>query len=928
MFPRNFSRFLVLCSFFPLFTFAEEQRPTLPAPPLANDPAIVALAPGEPFEEIWSDGEVSPDAPVVAEWNRTASPGESLTLTGTRFTLAGDQKDDTTVWVYAGGDVVQADVWILEENLMTISLPDSLEPGFCLIWVQNRAGVGLPVAINRTMAQWIGPLGNRAAPGDRKRVFGRNFPANVSQAFAGLSPAAGGDLLTLKIQSGNPYALEFEVPADLPPGSYRLWIHNGSGGQLGWSEPLAFDVIRRSPSTERVDISPANAASLQTEIDRLGSKQGGGSVHLDPGVYRLEDTLVIRPGVRLIGVGAGSTVLQGAPVFLDAPPDSQIEIRDLTIQDGLRCDSTSVNNIRKDQVHDVRIENVELLGQPKLKLNGLRIAVLNSRIPVIDGIGVDCWFSGNTVIGQNPATSHRWAYQAAVYAGNGLRSVVEKNRFRNEWPMDENGAPVRMLDDRKDSIKSWYVRLFLAGSGKGGFDQSYLAENHGENIAGQINRDGNVGEMILLHCIDGSWLGSVTSSTGTDVQLSSDPILDADGVPIRFRKKDSGGPVRVGPNYHLVILHGQGLGQARRIVEHTESRVTVDRPWRVPPGPGSHVAIVPLYTDNIIYKNELSAFPKGFPMDYSKSQGVSLFGNCWNTIVDGTITRRSFNAEVIHARSLSPSYWNEIRNGRGEDIYFSGAHITTGIDPQPKLPGAVTLGNMIRHGKYHITGPWVTGRGGPMLRSEIGQHNPKTPRSELPAHLGNVIEYMEAEGGKIGLGSSRHSKGVFRRNLLKLADDPNLSDIPVRRGISWDVGSEDRFSQNRFENMDELAAAFDFMHYAIQDTGYRRIVETPADPAELVGRITLLNHVARIVGDESSVAVPVANTGLASLDLTIRSGADWITTDVKNVTIDAGQIASLEVTVNRAKMPRTQTNPAVITLSGNNQEVVLSVAVD
>ena len=45
------------------------------------------------------------------------------------------------------------------------------------------------------------------------------------------------------VTSVNPYQVNFTVPSNLPDGNYNVWIHNGSGGEYGWSGPLTLTVV-------------------------------------------------------------------------------------------------------------------------------------------------------------------------------------------------------------------------------------------------------------------------------------------------------------------------------------------------------------------------------------------------------------------------------------------------------------------------------------------------------------------------------------------------------------------------------------------------------------------------------------------------------------------------------------------------------------
>ena len=61
-------------------------------------------------------------------------------------------------------------------------------------------------------------------------------------------------------------------------------------------------------------MSPARAggddtAALQQAIDRVQETTGQGIVFLGPGRYRINDTLYIWPGIRVIGCGATRPVI-------------------------------------------------------------------------------------------------------------------------------------------------------------------------------------------------------------------------------------------------------------------------------------------------------------------------------------------------------------------------------------------------------------------------------------------------------------------------------------------------------------------------------------------------------------------------------------------------------------------------------------------
>jgi hypothetical protein len=48
------------------------------------------------------------------------------------------------------------------------------------------------------------------------------------------------------------YDVHFFLPADLPDGNYDVYLHNGHGGELGWSLPLSLTVLAAAPWPTKV----------------------------------------------------------------------------------------------------------------------------------------------------------------------------------------------------------------------------------------------------------------------------------------------------------------------------------------------------------------------------------------------------------------------------------------------------------------------------------------------------------------------------------------------------------------------------------------------------------------------------------------------------------------------------------------------------
>jgi hypothetical protein len=200
-------------------------------------------------------------APAVAEWTRSAGPGNAV-----EFSLAA-LTADTTILFYGQSQGDPASPLtitpaVLDDNeqqtasgqIASFLLPPAgsgVATGMYLAWPQNSIGIGTPVAINRTEGWWVGP--ESAAAGDTVSVYGRNLTYPGTYSVGAISPLVylvntsdRSLTYTPTISAANPYKVDFPVTG-VEPGSYEVWVHNGAGGHFGWSGPLSLTVFARSP---------------------------------------------------------------------------------------------------------------------------------------------------------------------------------------------------------------------------------------------------------------------------------------------------------------------------------------------------------------------------------------------------------------------------------------------------------------------------------------------------------------------------------------------------------------------------------------------------------------------------------------------------------------------------------------------------------
>jgi len=164
------------------------------------------------------------------------------------------------------------------------------------------------------------------------RVFGRSLDARL----VALKANDNGQVTVLsKFERGQHplYEARVTLPADLAPGHYGLFVHNGTGGEAGWGGPVPLRVEAAAEAPSRLfDAREFGAkgngveddtAALRAALVQAG-QAGGGTVFLPPGRYAISATLWIPPGVTLQGAGAQNSILavrDERPMRWDVPAE-------------------------------------------------------------------------------------------------------------------------------------------------------------------------------------------------------------------------------------------------------------------------------------------------------------------------------------------------------------------------------------------------------------------------------------------------------------------------------------------------------------------------------------------------------------------------------------------------------------------------------
>ena len=826
-----------------------------PAPGAEYQAPNGAAAPGESFRQTFA-GSVVAGAPIISEWNVSTGPGQSLTLTGTRFSLEGSPSigTDTSVWISDGRSIQQAEIDKVAASIMTVTLPGDLSYGMYFIWVENSAGISAPVAINRTEAQWIGPLGNIASPGQTKRVFGRDLSTahGTTNSYVYLQPGGGGPLTSATITSVNPYAVAFTVPTTLAPGTYNVYVHNGHGGRYGWSGPITLAVAERwvrgySVSVVQPSGGPDDSTAIQTAINTAGGLPNGGTVKLNAGTYTIESGLTLPSNVELEGAGKDATKIDIEPTKYLANAieidGNRVELRGITFELvntgtdvaprtilGGGSFPTAWQDITWDDIRATASGATASTWANNSFGTGLiatRFEVSNSEFfrefaPTESDIWIhNNTFHGGTYQGVGAGTEAAVEFQAVQ------RVVMENSTF---------ATPVRPEDWTAISSVGLNIvrRMFVATAGVASVQHMYIAHNTGTDVAPGPGE--NKGEVMLFHGASGNWHGQVISNSGTTMTVRTDGLID--GKALTFRNygansysgsltdplftNNSGRQPVVLPStgafgdvgMFASIVGGAGIGQLRQVAGVTLDTVTVSSPWRVPPDSSSIVVLGHVYKDNVLYDNEISAFPAGVWTNSGASTLIDFDGNSWFNVAESNTVNHTFNAASVGADAQNQSEWNLIENNRFLNLQAGGMSLVfwsnSPTGSSIMLPGPVTLGNVYRNNTVQITGPVPNTLKNPHAQDsyyQIGSIGGIWPTGDItapfPYHESNIFENNTATGGRHGIWAGDYADTLYRGNALmvdsvtsatsSVSFTPNpvylrLHAAPILRGNSYAGG--------------------------------------------------------------------------------------------------------------------------------------------
>jgi hypothetical protein len=630
---------------------------------IASGAAALALAEARPALAATPAAASDSVAPIL--WTRQvlgARPGEAFQLDGDGFTSASEIRlwrlptgsGDPLAPATQLGTTPPASAMPLPvlrataDNILT-RLPDSVALGVYAIWVSwsGAADWSVPVLVNAAAPWYLDHPS--VTPGQLVTVYGENLVLGRSRAQ--VCAIVGGRTVPLRVADSSPYSLVVEVPRSLAPGSHLLAISNGQGAGYAVDRSLTLAVSAPAvPSTVTLNAVTGFGADPSGGTDSTVALQsaltaaaaaGGVVLQVPAGVYAISTKLRLPASsgtVRIQGAGMGRTTIRMADssefppavprdssffdvfgvtededfAMLDlAPSDAAVDI------DGITFDANDrrVDVLEIDARHHVSVTRSHFVitnwpADANLYSGGHGVLAQSVRDLTIDKCELDC-NSGAFLIGILDVRVENSTFRMSY-----PRTADDPHNFAHQ--ADEDAVKVwgaRRLTVRGNTIQrgsaTWYyARAVQLGGFKlppsifgteeaCGIEDCYFGHNTVLN-AGEPNS--NNGETLV-----GDQFNSVVGGRQFLTTASADATTISTAAAT-FDTSPLGRTNAVGA--HVVVMSGRGVGQIRKVVANTETTLTVDAPWDLPPVAGSTFVVIVLHMRQIYHQNTALACPK------------------------------------------------------------------------------------------------------------------------------------------------------------------------------------------------------------------------------------------------------------------------------------------------------------------------------
>lgn len=789
-------------------------------------PADNPEAPGDVFNPRFS-GKYNAQTPVIGEYTPEARADRSINTLGSNFITDGEQGK---VWIYrqttrGNARLYNPEVVRMRDDYLVATVDEGEPYGMYLMWVENKNGAGLPVRVNAAEMTWVGP--DHALPGREVSVYGRNLSMNndTLKSFVYVRPwsaDASTPSRSVEVIRVNPYKVTFRLPSDLATGTdYEVWVHNGHGGEYGWSGPMKLHVDTEEPyvwtgKTLNVrdfgahgDGQTDDSKAIQAAIDAASD---GDRILFPAGQYRLVASfLSSNKKLSFEGDANGGSEILTDTDFTDAQmlyitgfPSRVVNLKFTTRKPDkqglrilLRADGPADGNrARGFIVKNSRFETAAFGG------NAMRV-----------GYGINCVSVEH--VEDVLITENEFTTQVAVNAFDCDKVFIRNNKIFGNWKVTRGNGNLETSFpgsiSRMDLSENYFqsvdhtgpvddgdqimVRAIVFQNWHGGkHDRIYLGENHIERAG---NPWDNSGEVILFE------VPSPRNIVGMERIEGTTMIMDRERRPNSLVKQN------------IAIIKNKGIGQFRRIIANEGNRIVIDRPWDIEPDTASRFSLNSSLDNCVIYKNTIIGIPNYYEQE-SATSGIQLYGACFNNVIANNTFRYLHHGIYVQGFTGYPTTDGHSTGSMGnlitgnvvsdvvyglEPIVVMYRYVMPKERPLPEIPWSANVNNVFRdnevsnvrtftvdsaeHGGYGI----IVGQlyndwqnpvwNGPWVREILIEHNTVTDAASKYVWLRQHQEYTTVRKNTF-IDNNKYSNttGVFfsKESKNALVIDNEISD--------------------------------------------------------------------------------------------------------------------------------------------------------
>ncbi len=674
------------------------------------------------------------------------------------------------------------------EESVKFELPPNFQPGVYAAQVTAGEERTRTILLNRPELWFLQPVQlqpgltqNQAVPGATVQIVGKDFllPGELGKPQVKLR-SPNGTWIDTKISQPERFSLRVSLPKTLTPGKYELWVSNGFGGQAGWGGPLAIEIKQPSAWPAKIfDVKKDFAAkgddvtddtqAIQNALDAARAN-GGGTVYLPWGIYRLSRSIVIPPHTTLKGEQRDASILMWpvdepkteqdflpAAIFAQAP----YAVEDLSII------GRKVNTLFEDVTYGQGVPAALKAGYPEGSARDVFIRRVNFQHWIAAGRGDGSpnltkkyGIDGVNVFGIQGVTNFELTdtqFQGGAIHLRGLVNARETgNSFGNQmgycWAEMGGGAHYTVSEHNEiRASSSW-------GYGHIGMKYVYSAHNKTYNFV-RGEREAMTLDISALP----------TAGLGKNIAWFGKPAA-VEGQTLRIAG------IKAKPNefqgLYAMILDGPGKGQFREITANTPELFTLDQPWDVPPTTASTIGLWTVMQHMIVYKTD------GFDC----SAFAQLWGSYYDYIVDSNHVER--NQGIWGQTGWFVQFrYNDVWYA---NTYHPGIGPSGGPTPEKTMPFSFVglTGGALRVTKFgssqydrqlvmvdDVAGEKVPGVMGAIFKGNVLRYNQRIalPPAAQPTPKGNgevrmydlVIDGNRIEHSPIGIQVGTQAQGVL-----------------------------------------------------------------------------------------------------------------------------------------------------------------------